>query len=65
MLTILDTNSLDIDTLTYGKNCNWCQNFGRVPIFTLPSVILRPKIQTNHIIYLLLEELIINQPVRE
>ena len=30
------------------------------PIFTLPSVILRPKIHTNHIIYLLLEKLIIN-----
>ena len=34
-------------------------------IFPLPSVILRPKISTNHIIYLFLEKLIINQPMRE
>ena len=35
------------------------------PIFALLSVILRSKMHINHIIYLLLEELIINQPVRE
>ena len=34
-------------------------------ILALSNVILRPKIHTNHIIYILLEELIINQPVRE
>ena len=33
------------------------------PIFVL-GVILRPKIHTNHIIYLLFKELIINQPVQ-
>ena len=35
------------------------------PNFVLSNVILRPKIHTNHIVYILLEELIINQPVRE
>ena len=35
------------------------------PNFALPSSILRPKIYINHIIYLLLQELIINQLVRE
>ena len=35
------------------------------PNFALLNVILRPKIHRNHIIYLLLEELIINQLVKE
>ena len=34
------------------------------PIFILPSDNLRPKIHMNHIIYLLLKKLIINQPER-
>ena len=33
------------------------------PIFALMSVILIPKIHSNHITNLLLEDLIINQPV--